>query len=92
MDNQNKNTDAIKYKKGFLRRDILKLISFAGLSTLFPSRVSAKDDFRNDKNVPKQYIQNRDVPGFHIRSANPFLGVDMGNWGLAGGGMVKKPI
>ena len=92
MDNENKNPDEMKYKKGFLRRDILKLISFAGLSTLLPGRVSATDDFRNDKNVPKQYIQNRDVPGFHIRSANPFLGVDMGNWGLAVGGMVKNPI
>ena len=92
MDNENKNPDEMKYKKGFLRRDILKLISFAGLSALLPSRASAKDDFRNDKNVPKQYIQNRDVPGFHIRSANPFLGVDMGNWGLAVGGMVKNPI
>ena len=92
MDNENKNPEEMKYKKGFLRRDILKLISFAGLSTLLPGRASAKDDFRNDKNVPKQYIQNRDVPGFHIRSANPFLGVDMGNWGLAVGGMVKNPI
>ena len=53
MGNKNKNPDEIKYKKGFLRRDILKLISFAGLSTLLPSRASAKDDFRNDKNVPK---------------------------------------
>ena len=92
MNSNDKNPASLKTKKGFLRRDILKLISFAGLSTLFPSRVSAKDDFRNDKNVPKQYIQNRDVPGFHIRSANPFLGVDMGNWGLAVGGMVKNPI
>ena len=92
MDNENKNSDEFKFKKGFLRRDILKLISFTGLSTLLPGRASAIDDFRNDKNVPKQYIQNRDIPGFHIRSANPFLGVDMGNWGLAVGGMVKNPI
>ena len=57
-----------------------------------PNAASAKDDFRNDKNIPKKYIQNRDIPGFHIRSANPFMGVDMGNWGLAIGGMVKNPV
>ena len=54
MDNKDKNPDEMKYKKGFLRRDILKLISFAGLSTLLPGRASAIDDFRNDKTVPKQ--------------------------------------
>ena len=91
MNSNNKNPDFLKTKKGFLRRDFLKLISFAGFSTLLPGLASGKEDYRNDKNVPKQYIQNRDVPGFHIRSANPFLGVDMGNWGLAVGGMVKKP-
>ena len=85
-----------KIKKGgafqFVRRDFLKLLSFTGLSTLLPGRVSAKNDWRNDKNIPKQYIQNRDLPGFHIRSANPFMGVDMGVWGLAVGGMVKNPV
>ena len=85
-----------KIKKGvafqFVRRDFLKLLSFTGLSTLLPGRVSAKNDWRNDKNIPKQYIQNRDLPGFHIRSANPFMGVDMGAWGLAVGGMVKNPV
>ena len=92
MNDDNKNPDLLKNEKGFLRRDFLKLISFASFSTLLPGRASGKEDYRNDKNVPKQYIQNRDVPGFHIRSANPFLGVDMGNWGLAVGGMVKNPI
>jgi len=85
-----------KIKKGvafqFVRRDFLKLLSFTGLSTLLPGRVSAKNDWRNDKNIPKQYIQNRDLPGFHIRSANPFMGVDMRAWGLAVGGMVKDPV
>ncbi|HIJ51245.1 MAG TPA: molybdopterin-dependent oxidoreductase [Nitrospinae bacterium] len=76
----------------FIRRDFLKLLSFMGLSTLLPGRVFAKDDWRNDKNIPKQYIQNRDLPDFHIRSANPFMGVDMETWGLAVGGMVKNPI
>ena len=76
----------------FVRRDFLKLLSFTGLSTLLPVSVSAKDDWRNDKNIPKQYIQNRDIPGFHIRSANPFMGVDMNAWGLTVGGMVKNPI
>ena len=85
-----------KIKKGvafqFDRRDFLRLLSFTGLSTLLPGRVSAKNDWRNDKNIPKQYIQNRDLPDFHIRSANPFMGVDMEAWGLAVGGMVKNPI
>ena len=83
-----KNNSAFK----FVRRDFFKLISFAGISSILPSVASAKDDFRNDKNIPKNYIQYRDIPGFHIRSANPFMGVDMGNWGLAIGGMVKNSI
>ncbi|MEK9629702.1 MAG: molybdopterin-dependent oxidoreductase, partial [Nitrospinota bacterium] len=91
---KNDKPNEVEEKKGlsFVRRDFLRLLSFAGLSTFLPGRASAEVDYRNDKNVPRQYIQNRDVPGFHIRSANPFLGVDMGNWGLAVGGMVKNPI
>ena len=76
----------------FDRRNFLKIFSLATLSALVPKKAGAVGDFRNDKSIPKQYIQNRDTPGFHIRSANPFLGVDMQNWGLAVGGMVKKPI
>ncbi len=76
----------------FDRRKFLKIFSLTTLSALVPKKSGAVEDFRNDKNIPKQYIQNRDTPGFHIRSANPFLGVDMQNWGLAIGGMVKKPI
>ena len=76
----------------FDRRKFLKIFSLTTLSALVPKKSGAVEDFRNDKNIPKQYIQNRDTPGFHIRSANPFLGVDMQNWGLAVGGMDKKPI
>ena len=76
----------------FDRRNFLKIFSLATLSALVPKKSTAAEDFRNDKNIPKQYVQNRDTPGFHIRSANPFLGVDMQNWGLAIGGMVKKSI
>ncbi len=75
----------------FDRRKFLKIFSLTTLSALVPKKSGAVEDFRNDKNIPKQYIQNRDTPGFHIRSANPFLGVDMQNWGLAIGGMVKNP-
>lgn len=76
----------------FDRRNLLKIFSMTSLSALLPKKASGIEDFRNDKNVPKQYIQNRDNPDFHIRSANPFLGVDMQNWGLAVGGMVKNPV
>lgn len=62
------------------------------LGSLFKGSALGIPDFRNDKNIPKNYIQNRDLPGFFIRSANPFLGVDMNNWGLAVGGMVEKPL
>ena len=95
MKNESRNK-GVKEKNNsvfkFVRRDFFKLISFAGISSVLPSIASAKDDFRNDKNIPKKYIQNRDTPGFHIRSANPFMGVDMANWGLAIGGMVKNSI
>ena len=76
----------------FDRRNFLKTFSLTALSVLMPKKNSLAEDFRNDKNIPKQYVQNRDTPDFHIRSANPFLGVDMQSWGLAIGGMVKKPI
>ena len=74
------------------RRGFLKGLSLTAATVLVPGRVSGKADYRNDKNIPEKYIQNRDLPGFHIRSANPFLGVDVQNWGLAIGGMVKKPV
>ncbi|MEO2044505.1 MAG: molybdopterin-dependent oxidoreductase [Nitrospinaceae bacterium] len=76
----------------FDRRKLLKIFSLTTLSALVPKIAGGVEDFRNNKSIPKQYIQNRDSPDFHIRSANPFLGVDTQNWGLAVGGMVKKPI
>ena len=74
------------------RRNFLKFCSLAALSVWRPKNARAAEDFRNDKNIPQQYIQNRDNPEFHIRSANPFLGVESQNWGLAIGGMVKNNI
>ncbi|NIQ00127.1 MAG: molybdopterin-dependent oxidoreductase, partial [Nitrospinaceae bacterium] len=75
------------------RRTFLKLCSLATGSLLAPPIAGARNgDFRNDKNIPQQYVQNRDIPGFYIRSANPFLGVDIRNWGLAVGGQVKNPV
>ena len=76
----------------FDRRNFLKIFSLATASTFFSKNSTAAQDFRNDKTIPKQYIQNRDNPGFHIRSANPFLGVDTAAWGLSVGGMVKNPV
>ena len=76
----------------FDRRSFLKILSFTSAATLLPSKVFGIPDYRRDKNIPKNYIQNRDRPGFFIRSANPFLGVDVNNWGLAIGGMVKKSV
>ena len=74
------------------RRVFLELFSSTALTTLLPTIVNAKPDYRNDKNIPEQYLQSRDVPGFYIRSANPFLGVDINTWGLTVGGMVKTPL
>lgn len=74
------------------RRFFLSLFSFSVLAAFFPRKVLGVPDYRNDKNIPKQYIQNRDRPGFFIRSANPFMGVDVGEWSLLVRGMVKNPI
>ncbi|MFQ5451099.1 MAG: molybdopterin-dependent oxidoreductase [Nitrospinaceae bacterium] len=76
----------------FDRRVFLKLSSLTVLSALFPRAVSGQTDFRKNKNIPKNYIQNRDIPDFHIRSANPFLGVDVNNWALVITGLVKNPV
>ena len=74
------------------RRFFLRLISLSALGALIPVKAfGISGDYRRDKNIPKQYIQNRDRPGFFIRSANPFMGVDAGDWGLSIGGMVEKP-
>ncbi len=79
-------------KSRFDRRVFLKALSAGALAFLLPRPASGEGDYRRDKNIPKNYIQNRDNPKFHIRSANPFLGVDVGNWALAVTGMVEKPI
>ncbi len=74
------------------RRVFLKVLSLSALASLWPKQSTGTVDFQTNKNIPKHYIQNRDVPGFFIRSANPFLGVDVQEWGLAVGGMVKTPM
>lgn len=79
-------------KKKFDRRVFLKTLSLTTLAALAPGKGFGKGDYRNDKNIPEQYVQNRDTPGFHIRSANPFLGVNIDEWGLSVSGMVKKPM
>ncbi|MDP6477457.1 MAG: molybdopterin-dependent oxidoreductase [Nitrospinaceae bacterium] len=73
------------------RRFFLSLLSLSTTATILPSKVFGLSDYRRDKNIPKQYIQNRDRPGFFIRSANPFMGVDANDWGLSISGMVAKP-
>ena len=74
------------------RRFFLSLFSLSALTTFLPGKVFGLSDYRNDKNIPKQYVQNRDRPGFFIRSANPFMGVDVNGWSLSVRGMVKNPI
>ncbi len=77
------------------RRNFLRALPafFAGIFGYFlKDSAWAVPDHRNNKNIPKNYIQNRDIPGFHIRSANPFLGVAVKDWGLAIGGLVKKSL
>jgi len=74
------------------RRFFLSLFSLSALTTFLPGKVFGISDYRNDKNIPKQYIQNRDRPGFFIRSANPFMGVDVEEWSLSVRGMVKNPM
>ncbi len=83
--------DFSKFKIKLSRRSLLGLFSLTALSALKPARAFGVPDFRKDKNIPAHYLQNRDTPGFFIRSANPFLGVDMNNWGLSVGGMVETP-
>jgi len=82
------------FKEKWNRRAFLKTVSLAtlSLSTMFaPRQGFATVDFQQNKNIPKNYIQNRDVPGFYIRSANPFMGVDMSQWGLPVRGLVERP-
>ena len=81
---------SIASRRNFLRVFPAALAGFFGY--LYKSAAWAIPDFRNNKNIPKNYIQNRDVPGFHIRSANPFLGVETKDWELAIGGLVEKSL
>ena len=77
------------------RRKFLGVLSLAmtgALGSVFKGKAFGIPDYRNNKGIPENYIQNRDIPGFYIRSANPFLGVDMNNWALNIGGMVKQPL
>jgi sulfoxide reductase catalytic subunit YedY len=76
----------------FSRRNFLRVFSLSALASLIPGKASGIGDYRKDKNIPKQYIQNRDTPDFHIRSANPFMGVETDSWGLVVTGMVKKSL
>ena len=80
----------VKFK--FSRMAFLKVFSLTALTALIPRQASGIGDYLNDKNIPEQYIQNRDLPGFHIRSANPFMGVDVENWALVVTGLVKKTV
>jgi len=74
------------------RRKFLGVFSASVVSALMPRKVSGKPDYRQNKNVPDNYVQNRETPGFYIRSANPFPGVDPGDWSLVIKGMVKDPV
>lgn len=73
------------------RRVFLKVLSWSALASLWPQKSAGTVGFQTNKNIPPNYIQNRDVPGFFIRSANPFVGVNAQEWRLAVGGMVKSP-
>ena len=70
----------------------LSLFSLSIVGAFLPKNVFGISDYRRDKNIPKQYIQNRDRPGFFIRSANPFMGVEANDWGLSVRGMVENPV
>jgi len=74
------------------RRFFLSLFSLSIVGAFLPKKVFGISDYRRDKNIPKQYIQNRDRPGFFIRSANPFMGVEANGWSLSVRGMVENPI
>lgn len=74
------------------RRIFLSLLSLSSIATIFPKKVLGFSDYRRDKNIPKQYIQNRDRPKFFIRSANPFMGVETNDWSLSIRGMVANPL
>lgn len=74
------------------RRLFLKVFSLSALASLWPKKSAGTVNFQTNKNIPKNYIQNRDVPGFFIRSANPFMGVNAQEWSLSITGMVKQKL
>lgn len=76
----------------FNRRNFLKVFSLSVLASLWPRSGTATVNFQNNKDIPPNYVQNRDAPGFYIRSANPFMGVDAQEWTLAVSGRVKQPM
>ena len=87
--------DQTKDKYITTRRNFLRVLSpfFTVIfGYLFKESAWAVPDYRNNKNIPKNYIQNRDIPDFHIRSANPFLGVEVKDWSLTIGGLVKNSL
>jgi len=73
------------------RRVFLKAFSLSALAALWPRRAAGTVQFQNDERFPSDYIQNRDVPGFYIRSAHPFPGVNMDQWRLSVQGLVENP-
>ncbi|CAI2719296.1 molybdopterin-dependent oxidoreductase [Nitrospina watsonii] len=73
------------------RRVFLKAFSLSALASLWPGKAGSTVQFQNDERFPSHYIQNRDVPGFFIRSANPFPGVNMDEWSLKVKGLVENP-
>ena len=76
----------------FNRRNFLKVFSLSVLASVWPRSGTATVNFQTNKDFPSNYVQNRDVPGFYIRSANPFMGVDAQEWTLTVSGRVKQPL
>ena len=83
------------YKLNVSRRRFFGFATWAlsgVLASVFKGKAFGTVDFRKNENIPQHYIQNKDTPGFFIRSANPFMGVDIDRWTLKIGGMVKIPV
>ena len=74
MKNDAKKPNEVEGKKGlsFVRRDFLRLLSFAGLSAFLPGRASAEVDYRNDKNVPNNTYKIAMFPVFIFAVRIPF--------------------
>ena len=76
----------------FDRRTLLKAFSLSALTAWLPGSATGTVKFQNNKNIPSNYLQNRDIPDFYIRSAVPFEGVHMDQWRLTIGGKVKESM